>query len=482
INDGNGWNSSEESIKRLSAQLFKEDYKEWRNSLSEEALPTKDEINQYNTRLREVIKSFEDELRLICDGAVSILKDVDIEELYKKTKSPLNYFSKGGQKVEPPTKTFCEFAEIEDKWLQPGASEHAAEVMRKIKEGDYVGRVVALFRDNYSLYVTARKISKNLYSFGILSDIDNHVREIERERNIMLLSDTTELLNKIIDGSDTPFVYEKSGSYIKHYMIDEFQDTSRLQWKNFSPLINESIASGGSNLIVGDVKQSIYRWRNSDWRLLNGSLATEKSLRSSDIDECGLDTNWRSTKNIVEFNNLFFTKAVDLLKEGIEDAAFQEEFQSAYHDVVQKLPTNNKRVGSGYIDATLFLLENKDDFKAQALSRLYDDICRLLENGVSAGDIAILVRAKSDLRLIAEYLLKRQTENSGREFYIISDEALLINNSGSVRAIISMLRYVHDPDSRNNELIAKYEYALIKGSIACDALSAAFGYMLHDNS
>lgn len=475
INDGNGWNSSEESIKRLSAQLFKEDYKEWRNSLGEEALPTKEEINRYNTQLRETVKSFEDELRLICSGAVKVLQGVDFAEVYKKSASPFNYFSRALKKIEPPKETFYKLPDIEDKWAQPGASAYTVEALGKIKDGDYIGRIILHFRNNYPAYVTAGKICKNLYSFGILSDIDNHIREIERERNIMLLPDTTELLNKIIDGSDTPFVYEKSGSFIKHYMIDEFQDTSRLQWKNFSPLINESISSGGQSLIVGDVKQSIYRWRNSDWRLLNGGLASGSSLRQSDIEDCGLDTNWRSAANIVEFNNRFFAKAVGMLSEGIDDESFRNEFRSAYYDVEQKLPSG-KSAGDGYIDITLLSADGKDDFKDKALSRLYGDICMLLDKGVAAGDIAVLVRAKDDLRLVAEYLLKRQSGGGGTEFYIISDEALLICNSGSVRVIISMLRYILYPESKNNRLVAKYEYSLLQGYSAGDALGAALGY------
>ena len=134
---------------------------------------------------------------------------------------------------------------------------------------DTIKNVIRLYRENIA-YNTAKSILQNFYTLGILSDIKNRLRNLQQENNTLFLSDTTELLNQIIAGADAPFIFEKTGTLLSHYMIDEFQDTSRMQWKNFMPLIRESLSSGNFNLIVGDVKQSIYRWRNSDWRLLEG--------------------------------------------------------------------------------------------------------------------------------------------------------------------------------------------------------------------
>ena len=134
----------------------------------------------------------------------------------------------------------------------------------------------------------------------------------------MLIADTTELLNKVISGSDAPFIYEKTGTHVDHYMIDEFQDTSGMQWNNFRPLVEESLANGRANLIVGDVKQSIYRFRNSDWKLLDEQV--RRDFVDEQVREDTLKDNWRSCRHIVEFNNAFFTAAPAILQDLYNEA------------------------------------------------------------------------------------------------------------------------------------------------------------------
>ena len=144
---------------------------------------------------------------------------------------------------------------------------------------------------------------------GILSDIGAHIKRYCDENNTVLISSTTEFLNRIMEGCDAPFVYEKTGVNIHHYMMDEFQDTSQLQWNNFQPLLRNSVAENYQNLVVGDVKQSIYRFRNSDWSLLQSGV---EAAFQGNVAKTTLDTNWRSAKNVVLFNNTFFQLATKL--------------------------------------------------------------------------------------------------------------------------------------------------------------------------
>ena len=116
-----------------------------------------------------------------------------------------------------------------------------------------------------------RKYLQTFIYLGILSDVLNQVHHITRDENIFLLSDAGELIYLITEKDQTPFIYEKVGNTFENFMIDEFQDTSIIQWKNFRHLIDNSMAQGFENLVVGDIKQSIYRWRNSDWKTLAGS-------------------------------------------------------------------------------------------------------------------------------------------------------------------------------------------------------------------
>ena len=126
--------------------------------------------------------------------------------------------------------------------------------------------VVNYYDENIVFYKTANVILSYIYILGILSDVLSQVHQITRDENIFLLSDAGELIYMITEKDQTPFIYEKVGNTFENYMIDEFQDTSVIQWKNFRQLIDNSMAQGFENLVVGDIKQSIYRWRNSDWQ------------------------------------------------------------------------------------------------------------------------------------------------------------------------------------------------------------------------
>lgn len=486
IEEGEKWNAPESSISRLSEQLFNEEYKEWRNAVGDDELPDKDGIETYSTSLRNTIRGFEAEVRKLHAEGAGIMKGVDNTELYKRSNSPLNYFLKPLSKIAMPAKTFLSLPEIADKWAQKDASQHTVNAVEKLKEAKTVERMAALFGSGYKKYVTARKTYQDLYSFGILSDIDKHIGEIERERNIMLLSDTTELLNKIIDGNDTPFVYEKTGIFIRHFMIDEFQDTSRLQWKNFLPLIEESIASGGRNLVVGDIKQSIYRWRNSDWRLLRSLASGSSPIRREDTDVHGLDTNWRSAGNIVRFNNRFFPLAVKMLQDTFVKEEMKSVIGEAYGDVRQKLP-GGKKADGGYVSISLVPAEESvtsEQFMATATAKLFSDLCTLTEKGIAPSGMAILVRQKKEAAYIAEYILKRiAEEGKERKFRVISDEALLLCNSAGIRLIIAILRFMVAPENGNNRFLARYETSLLHGTGCEEAIRRALsGKDENDNS
>jgi ATP-dependent exoDNAse (exonuclease V) beta subunit len=147
-------------------------------------------------------------------------------------------------------------------------------------------------------YITAKAILEKLYSLGILQDVAAQIQNTNQKLGRLPISEINRLIYQIIDGQDAPFIYERIGQYYNHYMIDEFQDTSAMQWQNFKPLITETDSRGNSNLIVGDVKQSIYRFRNSDWHLLN--------LVSQQFDNVkfgeGMKNNWRTAKVVVDNN------------------------------------------------------------------------------------------------------------------------------------------------------------------------------------
>ena len=199
----------------------------------------------------------------------------------------------------------------------------------------------ALFDRPFKAYNTAGILLRQIYSLGLAGEIYRSFDALVREKNVMSLDESSVTLRRIIDGSDAPFVYEKLGVRFEDFLLDEFQDTSTVQWDNFRPLLSESDANGRDNLIVGDVKQSIYRWRGSDWNL----LATEvKQAFPQANDRDPLQENWRSLRTIVTFNNGFFPWAAEQLD--LQYGGEKGLISAVYADVEQAIRTRDPEPGS----------------------------------------------------------------------------------------------------------------------------------------
>ncbi|MGN1264128.1 MAG: UvrD-helicase domain-containing protein [Prevotella sp.] len=295
-------------------------------------------------------------------------------------------------------------------------------------------------------YTSAMLTLKHIYKVILLGSIEKKVRELNEDANRFLLSDTQQLLHSLIDGSDTPFIFEKIGTRIEHVMIDEFQDTSSVQWRNFKVLLSECMSrEDASNLIVGDVKQSIYRWRSGDWRLLND---IKKQFDNADrtVDVKSLQVNYRSSQRVIMFNNAFFSEAVKhecrTLDMCSEDSV--EQLRNAYADVEQRLPDNKTTVADdgaadkGYVSVKLL---TKEEYPEATLEELTDTVRRLLESGEKQSDIAILVRLNSNIPVIAEHFTLQMPDVS-----VISDEAFRLDASTAVTTIIQAMRLLTHPD------------------------------------
>ncbi|MEZ3475369.1 MAG: UvrD-helicase domain-containing protein, partial [Alistipes sp.] len=267
---------------------------------------------------------------------------------------------------------------------------------------------------------TLRATRANLFALGILGSVFSIMSQFRADNNLILLSDTNGLLSDIISTDETPFIYERLGMQLRHFLIDEFQDTSRLQWDNLAPLLAESLSHDHDNLIIGDPKQSIYRFRNASPELLRSEVARrfprEAVTRSS-------DTNWRSARGIVEFNNdLFRALAANL---GVEDI---------YTTVAQRVsPPHADRLG----DVRLVPIEadTAADFTPLALDATVAEINRLLALGTPPGDIVLLTRTNPEARTVIDHL-----RHALPALPILSDEALLVSAAPSVRLLLALLR------------------------------------------
>ena len=318
-------------------------------------------------------------------------------------------------------------------------------------------------------YQTAITISRFIYTLGILTDLIKQVREYCLEKNLFLISDVGALLKEIIEGNDAPFIYEKTGTLFNHFMIDEFQDTSWIQWQNFQPLLENSLAENHDCMVVGDVKQSIYRWRNSDWKILSEQLGRE--FKAPRIRTMPLKANWRSRENIVRFNSRFFSEAALSLENqflsSLDERASGEEriknlsgkITRAYEDTFQEIPDKEKK-GGGFIRLKLFDKKEKD-WKDQVKTELPSLIDKLLERGYNPGDICLLVRNNQDGRDIVTSLLLQKAAGAdpGKfQYEVLSNESLFLETSSAVTLVVSILRYLHTPDDRINGAFMLSEY------------------------
>ena len=477
IEDGGGW-SLRQDIMSLSREVFKESYK----ALSEEVgkdIADKQALDAYKNELYAIIRSVEAEAKRLGEEGVALLKQFALQPSDFKggSRSPFFYFEKLARgEMKEPTATFQTLPDNPEAYTTKTTPPGLRQIIGCVYEEGLnacVKNIVSLFA-NLTAYNTAREIVRYYYTLGILTDISRQIASYREEKNVMLIADTTELLNKVISGSDAPFIYEKTGTHVDHYMIDEFQDTSGMQWNNFRPLVEESLANGRANLIVGDVKQSIYRFRNSDWKLLDEQV--RRDFEEEQVREETLMDNWRSCRHIVEFNNGFFTTAPailqDLYNEALKTSSLNEEertafftkIMTAYDKSIQRVPPPFQKK-DGHVRIDFLSGDEEKKWEQEAMERLPATLERLQDNGYALKDIAILVRTNQEGALVADTLLAYKEEHpSDRYNYdIISDDALFVGSSPAVRFLIAVLRYLRNPEDQTNRKLAMYAYQVLTG-------------------
>ena len=325
-----------------------------------------------------------------------------------------------GEAVKRPD-TFLKYAADRDMWFPKSRKTKAEQAVSSGLE-DAFSDVCRIFGEDFKVYNTACLIYSQLYELGLHADISREFDAVLKDRNVLGIDDSNLILKNIIDGSDAPFVYEKTGVRYENFLLDEFQDTSGIQWENFRPLLENSVSQNFDCLVVGDVKQSIYRWRGSDWKLLQHSLEAELPHCRTTV----LDSNFRSRKNIVEFNNDFFTYAAGELDRVYGSGTAVSDI---YSDVRQKV--TSAALDPGMVEATFCNEDAESDIVVRTIRNL-------VAGGARYGDIAVLVRNNDSGEKTAEVLI-------GDSIPVLTDDSLKISSSGMVRQIVSMLSAMDNP-------------------------------------
>ncbi|HOG19820.1 MAG TPA: UvrD-helicase domain-containing protein [Salinivirgaceae bacterium] len=325
------------------------------------------------------------------------------------------------------------------------------------------------FTESYPQYYFAKNAHRNLWHILFFANIWREMNQIKQNENLFVIGDSPVLLSQIIDKNDTSFIFEKIANRFNHFLIDEFQDTSTLQWDNLRPFVANSMAQFNpqqqkgcvNNLIVGDVKQAIYRFRNGNWSLLNEQV--DKELGSLGIDNQVLNHNWRSTKTIIDFNNTVF----DILRKELPleyftgvPAEYRNTLKSLYKDYEQKYPPN-KSEKQGYVQVVAL---EKDEYRETTVEIVVNQVLEMLDNGVQQGDIAILVRKAEHGQIIAEALLSCGSDITKHNLQIAMSDVLSVDKSIAINAIINTLQYLSNPQEEYYIWVAAWNVAQTLGT------------------
>mgnify|MGYP000378971870 FL=1 len=472
IADDKRWNVSNE-IKRFGWNIFDESYIEQGEGLRQQ-LKAPNTIKLYRNELREMETEALEQMKGFYDQFIGELEAYALtpEDLKGGARGIGSYFRKlrDGRLSDKDTVNATLKNSLDDakNWATK-TSAQKNEIIR-LAETSLLPLLqdAETFRPRNNKIVNSCRLSlQHLNKLQLLAHIDEEVRELNREHNRFLLSDTNALLHNLVRDGDSSFVFEKIGANIRNVMIDEFQDTSRMQWDNFKILLLEGLSQGADSLIVGDVKQSIYRWRNGDWGILN-ALGTKDASFPFPVRVETLKTNRRSETNVIRFNNNLFTAAVEYLnmlhlKELQEDC---HPLQRAYADVAQESPRTEAK---GYIKATFLEPDEEHDYTELTILSLGEEVQRLLEAGVKLNDITILVRKNKNIPPIADYFDKTL------HLSVVSDEAFRLDASQAICMLIDALRYLSNPEDKVAcaSLMMNYESGIKKQGGDWDSLLTA---------
>lgn len=486
IADDKRWNVSSE-IKGFGRNIFDEAYIEKGVTLREKLKDTKF-IPQYRKKLQEKRESILDTMKGFSEHFQEILKanglnPTDLKNGARGIGSYFNKIASGKLSDDVRNTTVEKCLEGAENWTTK-TSTYKDTIISLANQV-----LIRILNDAENTRMTSNKVLNScdmslryLNNLQLLMRIDSEVREQNLNHNRFLLSDTNALLHSIIREGDASFVYEKIGTTIDTVMIDEFQDTSRMQWENFHLLLEESLAQKEGSMIVGDIKQSIYRWRNGDWKILAG-LDKDRSFR---LNSKTLDTNWRSEANIIAFNNDIFTSACRVLNERYKGDEGEDctQLLDAYSDVRQK---TSKVTKEGYIKLSFLKNSEEQPYADTTMELLAEEVDSLIKKGVRVNDIAILVRKNKSIPAIADYFDKNTP------YRVVSDEAFRLDASLAVCMLIDGLRYISEPTDRiacarlavayQKEILKKdVDYNTVLLNSVEDYLPAEFRLMLPEMS
>lgn len=484
INDGKDWDYNR-SLKELANEIFKERYFPFQEAMQVMGTEQTKEFNALRNQIKKAIKTFNEEIIEYTRKIAQLfdVSGVQSKDLKSMTNNPLLKLDRlilGDFKIlESLRKLLNDYEQWPNRALKDTSSIES--LFNEINP--LLVQLIGYYDEGIEIYNTYQAINKNSSYLRLMQKMADLLKDYRSEKRALLISDAQQLL-KGITGSDADnpsFIWEKTGNKFKHFLFDEFQDTSTFQWMNFLPLLKNAIADGShvshsAHLVVGDVKQSIYRWRNGDWRILHSYL--KRDLLEANVSEENLVYNRRSAENIIRFNNYLYSKLPLMLQQNLNDV-FYELAPGYLHDsweienssmivkayeVSHQEVTDNTLTG-GKIEVKFFEKkpnspladeqeEEEEERQSEAAEYTIEKLIELLEQGVSMRDIGILVGKNNEAVQILDCIFqnenqKRLAKAAGKTFQVISGEALKIMNNPAIALLTSTFRLITARESES---------------------------------
>ncbi|WP_156305843.1 UvrD-helicase domain-containing protein [Sphingobacterium endophyticum] len=480
IGRNENWNYRQQ-LMGLAGLIFSENFQEFDSYMI--AADTHKIFNLLNKEIEEKSNNFIKALEQGLETFKSVYRSLNIDESEMKSKSKNKLVSAAKINVDLRKISIGDIQEkIFDKFTVLVDNEEAFTDSKKEIRYDYIQGIqpaldaILTLQQHFASYIAYQAVSSNLYFLRLLKEMSDLLSQWRKNNSAQLISDAQILLNKLglDEHSDPTFIWEKIGNRYKYFLFDEFQDTSRIQWKNYSPLLLNALADAtgkiSEHLVVGDVKQSIYRWRNGDWRILLQQVEQQVTqnfhLRADKInqfiDSGTLETNYRSLPNIINFNNYLFDRIPSLmqqiLNEKVAEGLSNEDYGwwlemgndnllvKAYENSAQLIPESKLSPGKplGNIEINFFPVSDGRYRNNQVIDQSLEVLCSKIGEWISNGtykpsDIGILVRSNAQAKLIIQELMKFKN-SEGLQFEVISGDALTLISNHAINLIIETLR------------------------------------------
>jgi len=424
------WNI-EDDIRKFEAELFNEKNFDWVKEVS-----TFDNVvfDRVTERLKSIRGDFLLTLNQLGTKAMHLIREagLTVDDFPYKKSGAAAVLQKCADLREGTLKEFNIGSRFRNgEWVTkstPKEIQSAVENLLQNGLSQINDHILSHFDNNRALVLTAVSVLDNIYLAAVINRLKALVDEYKKLNNVIPISEFNIKVHEIVENSPVPFIYAIIGERYNHYLIDEFQDTSRLQWENLFPLIDNSLGSGFFSMAVGDGKQSIYRWRGGDVEIMETDIRGK--ILPEQLAVYPLDKNFRSRKNVVDFNNRFFQETSESYREA------NSLLGQVYSDIAQK----PERKEGGFVSLQFIDGAADDDESPDTpvFDRVSDIVMHCRERGYGDGEIAILVRENKDGQKIAENLLEKNIQ-------VVSPDSLSLPKLPLIRFLIDVLTYLRNP-------------------------------------